>query len=57
MLSRLIIRALSAIIGLYIAYAYLVRFERRVIGKRSLGGPKKWRALWPLVDTTPWPSS
>ena len=43
-------RALGTITGLYIAYAYLVRFERQVIGRLSLGGPKKWGVLWPLID-------
>ena len=51
-LRSLVPRLLGLITVLYVGYAYLVRFERRVIGRLSLGGDHRWGPLWPLVDVT-----
>lgn len=46
----MILQFIAAIGALYVAYAYLVRFERRAIGRLPLRGPRKWGPIWPLVD-------
>jgi len=45
-----VLRVLAAIVALYILYAYLSRFERRIIGRLALRGGPKWGLLWPLAD-------
>lgn len=40
-----------SVVALLIAYAYLVRFERRVLARPRIGGGRSgWGPLWPLVD-------
>ncbi|MBN1400961.1 MAG: NADH-quinone oxidoreductase subunit H [Anaerolineae bacterium] len=41
---------LSVAIGLWVLYAYLLRFERLVIGRLRLRGAPEWGLAWPLVD-------
>ena len=44
------IKAAVVIAGLYITYAYLMRFECQVLGRLSLRGEASWGILWPLVS-------
>lgn len=44
------LKILTAIAALYVLYAYLLRFERRIIGRLDLRGDPRWGLLWPLVD-------
>ena len=49
-LKAALLQFLAAVVGLYIAYAYLLRFERQIIAGLELHGDKRWGFLWPLVD-------
>jgi len=44
------LRVLAVVIIAYVLYAYLLRLERRVVGRMRLRGEAKWGPLWPLVD-------
>lgn len=46
----MILQFVAAVVAFCVAYPYLVRFERRVIGRLPLCAPRKWGPLWPLVD-------
>jgi NADH-quinone oxidoreductase subunit H len=45
-----LLKVLGAIVALWVLYAYLLRFERRVIGRLALRGDPRWGLLWPLAD-------
>jgi NADH-quinone oxidoreductase subunit H len=48
--KRLLLQLLAACAGLYLAYAYLLRLERRALARLPLRGERRWGVLWPLVD-------
>ncbi|MHB1295430.1 MAG: NADH-quinone oxidoreductase subunit H [Anaerolineae bacterium] len=44
-----LLQGVAALVGLYAAYAYLLRFERLVLGRLGLRGDARWGVVWPLV--------
>ncbi len=48
--KRLLLQLLGMCAGLLLAYAYLLRFERRTLARLDLRGDPRWGPLWPLAD-------
>ncbi len=46
----ILIKALAVVVGLYAVYAYLLRFDCRILERLSLRGDGSWGVLWPLVS-------
>ncbi|MEA3406543.1 MAG: NADH-quinone oxidoreductase subunit H [Chloroflexota bacterium] len=49
-LKSALLQFLAAVVGLYVIYAYLLRFERQIIARLGLRGDERWGIIWPLVD-------
>ncbi|MHB0858242.1 MAG: NADH-quinone oxidoreductase subunit H [Anaerolineae bacterium] len=44
-----VLQGLAVAAVLYVAYAYLLRFERLALGRLALRGDVRWGIVWPLI--------